>query len=171
MELSVALTNSISIDFFSSRYSDASIRGVSTHLWATDDLGFKGCMHLPRAYRSLPRSVTKARPFPAWFIATACFWQVFYSLALLICLLDALQSHFHPSIRKDVSGPSEMSSVFWFSKKAALNSRPPAFLEHFLRKVLAKRALYQSELWAHSKGSREFMHSRAVCVLASLHLA
>ncbi len=34
------------------------------------DLWFKGCMHLPRAYRSLPRPIIQARPSPEWLSIT-----------------------------------------------------------------------------------------------------
>lgn len=65
---SFAITSLISIDFSSTRYSDASIHGVLTHLWVLGNLGFKGRMHLPLAYRSLPRPITGTRPSPVWLI-------------------------------------------------------------------------------------------------------
>lgn len=58
--LSVALTYGISIDFFSCGYWDASLPRVldpegSYREVSFRDLRIKGCMHLPEAYRSLPR--------------------------------------------------------------------------------------------------------------------
>ena len=70
--LSLAATNGISIDFSSSSYSDASLRTVrppkptkareSKRETSFGNPGIYGRMHLPQAYRSLPRPSSLIKP-------------------------------------------------------------------------------------------------------------
>jgi hypothetical protein len=67
---SLAATDGISIDFFSSSYSDASIRTVrppklkqgSVREISFGNPGITGRMHLPQAYHSLPRPSSLIKP-------------------------------------------------------------------------------------------------------------
>jgi hypothetical protein len=69
--LSLAATDGISIDFSSSSYSDASLRTVRPPLRKARECkretsfgnpGIDGRMHLPQAYRSLPRPSSLIKP-------------------------------------------------------------------------------------------------------------
>ena len=81
LPLSLATTRGISVDFSSSPYLDVSVQAVphlrlfdSTHadrvllcrVSPFGNLGIKGCLRLPQAYRSLPRpsSAPDAKAFP-----------------------------------------------------------------------------------------------------------
>ena len=82
LPFSLAATSGISIDFSSSSYSDASLRTVrspkrkqgSYREISFGNLGIYGRMHLPQAYRSLPRPSSLIKPShpPTGVFAPVC---------------------------------------------------------------------------------------------------